>query len=147
MCDERESFNISLLQVMKLLLKLMVVSTDTTGQTESTHTRKTTKHVMWCSLSSRGLMHQFLFAANAKGKTCFSVLQNNNVPPINNLFVEKVLLSRWHGTPPPLHSDPTSVFNDHFPGSWVGHRERAGYASQSPIDIYLCGILKHTVYP
>jgi hypothetical protein len=34
-------------------------------------------------------MHQFIFAVNAKGKPCFSMLQNNNVPPVNNLFAEK----------------------------------------------------------
>ena len=34
-------------------------------------------------------MQKFFFAVNAKGKTCFSMLQNNTVPPINNLFLEK----------------------------------------------------------
>jgi len=44
---------------------------------------------MWCGLSSRGLMHQFFFAVTAKGKTCFSMLQNTIVLPTNNLFLEK----------------------------------------------------------
>lgn len=35
------------------------------------------------------MMHQFYFAVNAKEKTYFSMQQNNTVPPINNLFVEK----------------------------------------------------------
>jgi len=116
---------------------------------EPTHTRKTTKHVMWCGLSSRGLMHQFFFAVNAKGKTCFSRLQNNTVPPTNNLFLEKECYFQ-DGMVHHLFITVTqqvfltTIFLEVGLGTGKG---QAMHPSQSPIDLYLRGILKHAVYP
>jgi hypothetical protein len=77
---------------MKPPLKLMVVSIDTTVKSWATRIHTLQKnyqacHVLW-SLFQRSDAPLF-FAVNAKGKNCFSVLQNNTVPPINNFFVEK----------------------------------------------------------
>ena len=92
MCDERKSFNISLFRAMKPLLKLMVVSTDTTVKSWATRIHIYQKNYQACcgvwSLFQRTDAQSF-FAVNAKGKTCLSMLQNNTVPPTNNLFVEK----------------------------------------------------------
>jgi hypothetical protein len=69
---------------------------------------------MWCGPSFRGMMHEFIFAVNDKGKPCFSLSPNNNVPPINNLFVEK----EWYFQDGVAHhllntvTQPVTVFLD-----------------------------------
>jgi hypothetical protein len=97
---------------MKPLLKLMVVSIDITVKSWVTriHTHQKNYqacHVMW-SLFQRSDAPIF-FAVNAKGKNCFSVLQNNTVPPINNFFEEKEYYFQDGMAHHLLFSDPTSV--------------------------------------
>jgi len=77
------------------------------------------------------------------------MLQNNTVPPSNNLFLEKecyfedgIAHHLFITVMQQLFS--MTIFLEVGLGTGKG---QAMHPSQSPIDLYLCGILKHTVYP
>jgi hypothetical protein len=123
--------------------------------TENLHvTEEQAVHVpgvlVWRCLSSRGLKGPFFFEATVTGPAYLSLPQDNVVPSTNNLFLEKECYFQQDGAPWYYHSDVWNFLNVHFPGRWIGCRLRAEYPPQSPdltpLNFYLWGTLKNTVY-
>ncbi|XP_042225978.1 uncharacterized protein LOC121868990 [Homarus americanus] len=105
---------------------------------------------VWCGVSSKGIVGPFFFEGTATDAGYFNMLQSSIVPTIHQLYGDKKVYYQQDGAPPHFHSDIRDCLDTNFPGRWIGRTGNVDYPPLSPdltpLDFYLWGNLKNTVY-
>lgn len=106
---------------------------------------------VWCGLSSRGIIGPYFFQDTVTGQTYLQMLEIM-IPQINDLFDnENEVYFQQDGAPPHFHVNVRNFLDQQFNQRWIGRRGSATeFPARSPdltpLDFYLWGTLKNTVY-
>lgn len=103
--------------------------------------------VVWCAISSNGIIGPYFHDGNVNGQSYLHMLQNWFMPRFPE---EEGLIFQQDGAPPHYALTVRQWLNDTFPGAWIGRRGPIEWPARSPdltpCDFYLWGVLKDRVY-
>lgn len=102
--------------------------------------------MVWCGLTSKGLMGPYFFDTSVTGETYVAMLQDFMWP----LMKYRGLYFQQDGAPPHYSLIARSWLNEKFPNRWIGRGGPIKWPARSPDltppDFFLWGYLKDIVY-
>ena len=120
------------------------------------HLRDSPKLVVWCAMSSVGLIGPYFFkkengdAANVNGVNYLHMLQNFFVPQLAQVADMNEAIFQQDGAPAHYSRDVRSFLNEKIPDHWIGRRGPVEWAPRSPdltpCDFFFWGYVKSRVY-
>ena len=101
------------------------------------HLRDSPKLVVWCAMSSVGLIGPYFFkkengdAANVNGVNYLHMLQNFFVPQLAQVADMNEAIFQQDGAPAHSSRDVCSFLNEKIPDHWIGRRGPVEWAPRS----------------
>lgn len=106
------------------------------------------KVTVWIGIMDTHLIGPYFFEENVNGANYLEMLQNFLLPVLTNIGVPQFL--QQDGAPPHFATVVKDWLNFHFPNRWIGRGGPVEWAPRSPdlspLDFYLWGHLKDSVY-
>lgn len=106
--------------------------------------------MVWCAISSRGIIGPHFFQTNVTGKSYQSMLQRFFFPRARVMFPGIDFLLQQDGAPPHTSNIAVNYLNAKLPGKWVGKRGPILWPPRSPDltppDFFLWGYVRDRVY-
>ena len=120
------------------------------------HQRDSPKLVVWCAISSAGLIGPHFFknddgdTVNVSGDNYLHMLRNFFLPRLAQVADINNVIFQQDGAPPHYSLAVRSFLNEHFADRWIGRRGPLEWAPRSPdltpCDFFLWGHIKTLVY-